>query len=100
MSKEIAHAAEIERHAYNAAFYDLGLRWHWDSATYHALMSRSPCSRQRIGLYLEDEQAHLLRAYEADFLIDAIEDRKARHACRSVPASLDWATIHGGEIGA
>ena len=29
---------ETERNAYNAAFYELGLRWHWDRQTYCDLM--------------------------------------------------------------
>ena len=32
---------EIERNAYNAAFYELGFRWHWDSHTYYELLSHS-----------------------------------------------------------
>jgi len=100
MSKEMHATAEIERHAYNAAFHDLGLRWHWDSATYDALMTRTPCARRRIGLYLEDEQAHLLRAYDAEFLIDAIETRKSRHAGHRPALACDWAAMQDGEIGA
>ena len=44
---------EMERNAYNAAFYELGLRWHWDSATWAALQCRgADCVRH----YLETEQ--------------------------------------------
>jgi hypothetical protein len=32
-----ADPAEIDRNAYNAAFYELGLRWHWDIDTYNEL---------------------------------------------------------------
>ena len=68
---------EIDRHAFNAAFYELGLRWHWDSDTY-ASLAVLPCERQQVGGYLEREQRHLLRAYDAEFLTDAILDAKRR----------------------
>jgi hypothetical protein len=100
----IADAAEIERSAFNAAFYELGLRWHWDSETYDALAADS-CERARVRRYLEGEQAHLLRAYDADFLADAILAAKqrcrkalARCSARSVPR-FNWADARWGEVG-
>ena len=66
---------ESHRHAYNAAFDELGLSWHWDVATYSRLEAAG-CEPVR--RYLENEQAHLLRAYDADFLINLIETAKAR----------------------
>ena len=66
---------EIHRHAYNVAFDALGLSWHWDEATYVRLQS---LGHDGVRVYLETEQSHLLRAYEADFLIHAIESAKAR----------------------
>jgi hypothetical protein len=59
--------------AYNAAFYELGLRWHWDGATYEALLSLAVDGPSRIGHYLQTQQPHLLRAYDADFLVAMIE---------------------------
>ncbi|MES2958912.1 MAG: hypothetical protein V4792_12025 [Pseudomonadota bacterium] len=95
---------EIDRAAFNAAFYELGLRWHWDSETYEALASRA-CERSRVRAYLETEQAHLLRAYEADFLTDAILTAKQRSrqslaACipRTIPR-FNWADARWGEVG-
>jgi hypothetical protein len=72
-------AAEAERHAYNAAFEELGLTWHWDSATYARLPARG---RDGVRAYVQTEQAHLLRAYDADFLVEAVETAKAR--CQAV----------------
>jgi hypothetical protein len=66
---------DAHRHAYNAAFDELGLSWHWDTATYAWVRSRG---RDGLRTYLEREHAHLLRAYEADFLVNAIESAKAR----------------------
>ena len=62
--------ADQARHAYNTAFEKVGLNWHWDEATFERLQTSG---RFAVRTYLEDEQSHLLRAYEADFLVDAIE---------------------------
>lgn len=67
--------AEAHRQAYNAAFEELGLSWHWDRKTYEALPEAAP---EGLRAYLEQEHAHLLRAYDADFLINAIETAKQR----------------------
>jgi hypothetical protein len=86
-------AAEAHRHAYNAAFEQLGLTWYWDAATYARLQAHG---RDGVRVYLESEQSHLLRAYEADFLVDAIETTQARcHASmarQARPAPLAWTT--------
>lgn len=99
-----ADPIEVDRGAFNAAFYELGLRWHWDGPTYSALAT-DPCERSRVRRYLEGEQSHLLRAYEADFLTDAILAAKER--CRSALAkcaprtipSFNWADARWGEVG-
>ena len=52
---------EIERNAYNAAFYELGFRWHWDSHTYYELLSQSQHEAERIRHYLKTHQPHLLK---------------------------------------
>lgn len=65
---------EAHRHAYNAAFEKLGLAWHWDAATFTLLGVQG---RDGVRSYLETEQPHLLRAYDADFLVEAIETAKA-----------------------
>ena len=70
---------EMHRQAYNAAFEELGLNWHWDSITCAGLPA---AGREGLRAYIQNEQSHLLRAYEADFLIDAIETAKAR--CHAV----------------
>jgi hypothetical protein len=67
--------ADAHREAYNAAFEELGLNWNWDAATFARLPGAGP---QGVRAYLEREQAHLLRAYEADFLVNAIEAAKSR----------------------
>jgi hypothetical protein len=67
-------AFEAQRQAYNAAFEELDLPWHWDAATYQRLLGHG-CGVRR---YLETERPHLLRAYEPDFLVAAVEAAKAR----------------------
>ena len=92
---------EMERNSYNAAFYDLGLLWHWDSDTYHQLASRSDCPAQRIQHYLETRQPHLLKAYDAAFLADAIQQRRAAYRCNSQSAGrFDWGGVMSPQIGA
>lgn len=67
--------AQAHRQAYNAAFEELGLSWHWDPATYACLPATGP---EGLRAYLEKEHPHLLRAYDADFLVNAIETAKCR----------------------
>jgi len=68
-------ASEAHRHAYNTAFQELDLGWHWDADTFARL---HPYGRAGLRSYLEGQQPHLLRAYTADFLVDLIEATKAR----------------------
>ena len=63
--------AHPQLHTYNAAFEELGLSWQWDPATYGA-------GRAGLRAYLEKEHAHLLRAYDAEFLVDAVEATRLR----------------------
>jgi hypothetical protein len=67
--------AEAQRLAYNAAFDELGLSWSWDAETFARLPAGA---RQRVQAYLEREHPHLLRAYDADFLVQAVENTKER----------------------
>jgi hypothetical protein len=78
------HEAEIQRNAYNAAFNELGLGWYWDSDTHHRLQS-STDERERIRVYLQAQHAHLLKAYDADFLVNAIHATKQRQ-CINMPS--------------
>lgn len=97
-------AEEIHLSAYNAAFYELGLRWHWDSTTYQALLSCTD-DKGRIRRYIETRHPHLLNAYDIDFLAGAIHAAKMRcydslMACgaRIAPA-VDWAAMQAAEVG-
>ena len=68
-------SVEMDRQAYNAAFEELGLSWHWDSVTFSSLPA---AGRHGVRSYIEREQPHLLRAYDAEFLVEAIENAKRR----------------------
>jgi hypothetical protein len=64
-------ATANEAHLYNLACHELDLSWQWDPATYGS-------GREGLRAYLQKEQPHLLRAYDADFLVEAVEATKAR----------------------
>lgn len=74
----VGDTAELERGAFNAAFYELGLHAYWDKSTYQAAVVAIPSEHDRVRGYLEREQPHLLRAYDADFLTDAVIIAKQR----------------------
>jgi hypothetical protein len=103
-----SEADDRDLDAYNAAFHELDLRWHWDGATYEALLSLAGDAPSCVRHYLQTQQPHLLRAYDADFLVAMIErqvvaQRAAAGATRQDGAAarfLDRAHAHGCEIGA
>jgi hypothetical protein len=89
---------DMERNAYNAAFHELGLDWHWDGETYVDLLHHSPLPGAQIRHYVQAHHPHLLKAYDADFLARAIEDCASRH--RQQPTCLfDWARVAGRQPG-
>jgi hypothetical protein len=90
---------EIECDAYNAAFYELGLKWHWDPATCRRLQGGERLCHERLQQFLETAQPHLLKVYDAEFLANAIESRKS--SFRSPNAlHCNWAALQAGQIGA
>jgi hypothetical protein len=98
-------SAHLHRGAYNAAFYQLGLPWHWDGDTYASVLCPDG-ERECLRAYLRDRQPHLLRAYDAEFLIDAIQAAKARcyetmtAAGNRSSAYVNWAELHQPQVGA
>jgi len=76
-SASTAAPHECERNAFNAAFEELGLCWHWDEKTYAELQAIA-AEGERVRRYVESEHRHLLTAYDADFLVDAIRVTKSR----------------------
>jgi hypothetical protein len=62
------------REALNAAFWDLGLRFQWDAATWGVLVQLDSLEAQ-LAYYLEHWQPHLLAAYQPAFLARLVESR-------------------------
>lgn len=60
----------------NRAFWDLGLRFSWDEATWSSLQPL-PDLRSRLAHYLERQHPHLLGVYDVDFLQRMIEEKLA-----------------------
>jgi hypothetical protein len=69
-------------------------------------LNQSSNTTERIRHYLETRQPHLLKAYDASFLADVIQAKKAvlsqdwmsRNAVGS--RHFDWSQTLGGELGA
>jgi hypothetical protein len=70
--------------AYNSAFEELDLMFRWDASTLHSLAG-APSDQARIAKYIESHCPHLLKAYSAEFLCQAIVDKKNAYydSCRA-----------------
>jgi hypothetical protein len=78
-------ASDRERNAFNIAFSELELCWHWDESTY-AELSGLPTDGERLRTYLARQHGHLLKAYDAEFLVEAICATKSRTFQESLAA--------------
>jgi hypothetical protein len=78
------HDVQAQLCAYNTAFAELGLRFRWDALTLASLATIDG-ERARIAAYIEAHHAHLLNAYSAEFLCEAILAKKSAHyqMCRT-----------------
>lgn len=98
-------ADELQREAYNAAFYELGLTWYWDAETYAALAQAGAEPGARLCSYLQTQQPHLLKAYDANFLVEAVEAAKARclenmqAGGGNAAPNVNWAEFQRVQIG-
>lgn len=97
-------AADIHRCAYNAAFHELGLKWHWGPDHYDCAL---PPGQEKSHLlsYLQSHQDHLLRAYDAEFLVQAITAAKLRCyetllMSGNTRPNIDWAEMQQAQVGA
>ena len=61
---------EAARNAYNSAFSELDIDWHWDAATYSELLAGGG---QPVQVFVERHRPHLLRAYGVECLVNAVE---------------------------
>jgi hypothetical protein len=69
------HEAEQQRNAFNVAFNELGLDWFWDADTHRSLHETAK-TKDPVKHYIETQRPHLLKAYDADFLANAIHSVK------------------------
>ena len=69
---------DTELAAYNRAFYELELPWHWDADTFRQLLSAAD-GEDCVAAYVERNQPHLLRVYEKTFLCELIRDARDRY---------------------
>jgi len=60
------------REALNGAFWELGLRFQWDEATWGVLVGM-PDLQSQIAYYLKHWQPHLLASYDPAFLAKLVE---------------------------
>jgi hypothetical protein len=75
-ASEESIAAQLE--AYNRAFSDLELPWRWDARTFRDLLQLAP-EGDFVGVYIERNQAHLLRVYEKSFLRQLVHSARERY---------------------
>lgn len=71
-------ASETLRNAYNAAFDELELSWHWGVSQFRELQHHAD-ERSRMHAYLSAQQPHLLKVYDVEFFVDAVHDAKTRY---------------------
>jgi hypothetical protein len=70
MRQQSSHAQAAPAHSYSAD-EELDLSCDWYAA-------RSGAGRDGLRAYVEKERPHLLRSYDREFLIDAVESSRAR----------------------
>ncbi|HZX90769.1 MAG TPA: HAD-IA family hydrolase [Rudaea sp.] len=71
------------RVAFNRAFADAGLDWHWDVARYGELL-RVTGGRERILHFIDSEAAHIAPGEEREALARALHAQKTTHYLRMV----------------
>ena len=74
-----SHQADADVDAFNAAFDEIGLEWHWDRTTVAELAAIDD-DRSRVRAYVERHHPHLLKVYDAEFLCNLVVDAKQRAA--------------------
>jgi hypothetical protein len=70
MRQQISQVQAAQAHTYSAD-EELDLSCDWDAARHGA-------GREGLRAYVEKERPHLLRSYDREFLIDAVESSCAR----------------------
>lgn len=84
----LADTEDAHRIAFNAAFRDAGLAWHWSRAAYAGLLAVAG-GKERIRAYwrhYRNKRDPSADAVEADAIVDALHARKTLHYARLVEA--------------
>lgn len=76
MPSRSTDALDAEVEAFNAAFEELDLAWRWDRGTVEALGGGD--DRAKVEAFLKQRCPHLLKVYDAPFIVDLIVATKAR----------------------
>ena len=95
MQIDTSDLADAQRQAYNAAFAELGLRWFWGSGDYAGQMGVES-QRSHLRRYVENHHPHMLKVYDAEFLVNAIQKVMAR--CLET-AGAGCGTAGSGRVG-
>ncbi len=74
----LAETEEVHRRAFNQAFAEAGLDWHWSRARYRELLQTSG-GKERIRRYLREEHPELLARDDLDDWIAALHRAKTAH---------------------
>ena len=73
VTAELSADQEATRNAYNSAFAEMEIGWHWDEGTYLELLADGG---QPVRAFVERHRPHLLRSYSIDCLVDAVESTR------------------------
>jgi HAD superfamily hydrolase (TIGR01509 family) len=74
----LSETEETHRRAFNRAFSDAGLPWHWDTALYADLLAVTG-GKERIRHFVESRGAELPAAGDVDDFIRSLHAEKTRH---------------------
>ena len=74
----LAETEEIHRKAFNRAFADAGLDWHWSRERYRELLSTSG-GKERILRYIEEEHPEILEREDLKEWITGLHKSKTEH---------------------
>ena len=77
----VVRQSNPELDAYNLAFDELELDWHWDQSILDEI-SGIASEKDRISAYLRAHRPHLLKVYDAEALAEHIAEVKARQPAR------------------
>ncbi|HDK37934.1 MAG TPA: HAD family hydrolase [Thiolapillus brandeum] len=73
----LAETEEVHRKAFNQAFAEAGLDWHWSKERYRELLATSG-GKERIRRYMEEEQSEQLHRHDLDAWIAGLHQAKTR----------------------